>query len=83
MSTLQDRLDRIRDGFDGNASPEVKAVMANATEELRDSGIMDRLPAAGSLLPAFELPDTEGSPVRSADLLERGPLIISFYRGAW
>ena len=34
-------------------------------------------------LPAFELPDTEGSIVRSADLLARGPLVVTFYRGLW
>ncbi len=31
----------------------------------------------------FELPDSEGEPVRSAALLERGPLVLTFYRGLW
>lgn len=83
MSTLQERLDRIKAGFLKNVPAEVKAVMDRATEELRGSGIMARIPAPGGALPAFELPDSEGNIVRSSDLLERGPLVLTFYRGQW
>jgi hypothetical protein len=83
MSALQDRLDHIKAGFLAKSAPEVGTIITRATEELRDSGIMDRLPAVGDLAPPFELPDTDGRVVRSADLLERGPLIVSFYRGVW
>jgi len=29
------------------------------------------------------LPDETGSLVSSRDLLEKGPLVVSFYRGIW
>ena len=83
MSTLKERLDRIREGFAAQAPEGAKAIMRRATEDLRASGIMERLPTPGSSLPAFELEDTEGDTVRSADLLSRGPLIATFYRGLW
>jgi hypothetical protein len=83
MSTLQERLDRIRAGFLAQAPEEVRAVMTRATEDLRHSGILDGIPRPGSELPPFDLPDTEGNPLRSADLLARGPLVLSFYRGHW
>ena len=83
MSTLCERLDRIRAGFLAKASEDVKGVMARATDELRGSGILDRMPATGTLMQPFELPDSDGRVVRSADLLERGPLVVSFYRGSW
>ena len=31
----------------------------------------------------FALPDSRGRYVSSLDLLERGPLVLSFYRGGW
>jgi peroxiredoxin len=31
----------------------------------------------------FELPDHEGKPWRLADQLERGPVLLVFYRGDW
>lgn len=83
MRTLQARLDSIKAGFAKKAPPEAKAVMARATQDLRDSGILDRLPGPGEALPAFELRDTQGELVRSADLVGPGHLVISFYRGKW
>ena len=44
---------------------------------------MERVPAVGTDLHPFELTDTEGQVVRSAALLEQGPLVITFYRGLW
>ena len=67
MSKLQERLDRIKKGFVESAPAEARAIVERATEELRASGIMSRLPAPESALPAFELPDTEGELVRSVD----------------
>jgi len=40
-------------------------------------------PKPGDSLPAFLLPDENGRLVSSGDLLERGPLVISFNRGHW
>ena len=57
---LQDRLDHMKTSFLANAKPGVGQVIARATEEFQSSGIMDRLPKAGSMMPEFELPDTEG-----------------------
>lgn len=83
MSTLQERLDRIKAGFVSQVPQEVLQVMAGAEEELRSSGIMSRIPAPGSPLEPFQLADTAGQVVRSADLLSRGPLVLTVYRGAW
>jgi hypothetical protein len=33
--------------------------------------------------PFFSLKDLEGNVVNAADLLRRGPLVLSFYRGVW
>jgi peroxiredoxin len=57
--------------------------MHRATEELRASGIMDQVIKVGDPLQAFELPNASGQPVRSADLLAKGPLVLTFFRGAW
>ena len=83
MSTLQSRLDHIKAGFLEKAPEDAKTIMARATQDLRESGILARIPAAGDALPPFELPDTAGNLVRSADLLEQGPLVLTVYRGVW
>ncbi len=83
MSTLQETLDRIKAGFVSQVPQEVIQVMAGAEEELRASGIMSRIHAPGATLEPFELFDTDGQQVSSADLLSRGSLVLTVYRGAW
>mgnify|MGYP003573909073 CR=1 FL=1 len=81
---------RARDGSGSRASSsakkipaETREVMGRATQQLRDSGIMDRIPKVGDTLPAFSMPDTEGAPFGSQEALARGPLVLSVYRGVW
>jgi len=50
---------------------------------LRDSGLFDGALAIGDPLPPFRLPSTAGHLVDSAELLAKGPLVISFFRGEW
>lgn len=83
MSTLKERLDRIKAGFNESAPDEAKAIMSRAADELRASDILSRIPAPGTLLPAFELPDSEGLPVHSSTLFGKGSLVVTFYRGVW
>ena len=63
--------------------PERAAIMHRATEQLRTSGIMDHVIKVGGALPSFALPNAYGQEVRSADLLAKGPLVLTFFRGAW
>ncbi len=83
MSTLNERLKRIKESFLKSASSEIIAIMDRSIEALRTSGILDRIPRVGDRLPAFELADTGGRRVRSDELLETGPLVLTFYRGVW
>ncbi len=83
MGRLQARLDRIKAGFQEQAPEEALTLMGRATQELLDSDILEGVPKTGATLPAFELEETDGSIVRSADLLAQGPLVLTVYRGAW
>ena len=82
--SLQDKLDAFRADFEGKkAPPEVVAIMHKATADLIASGQADRALKAGARAPEFALPDGHGVLMRSADLLGRGPLVLTFYRGIW
>jgi peroxiredoxin len=85
---LQDRLDAFKADFvSGRLSfkptQERLDAMQRATAELIRSGQAQRAKKAGDLAPQFTLLDPEGKPVSSRELLARGPLVISFYRGVW
>jgi peroxiredoxin len=82
--SLQDKLDAFKADFEGNKAPaDVVAVMRKATADLIASGQADRALKSGARAPDFALPDADGQIVRSSDLLARGPLVLTFYRGVW
>ena len=81
--SLEDRLRGIREASAKRIPPERAAIMHRATEELRVSGIMDRAIKVGDQLPSFALPNANGQVVHSTDLLAKGPLVLTFFRGAW
>jgi len=81
--SLQEKLDAFKADFAAKAPPQVIATMSKATAELIASGQADRALKAGARAPQFELPDAQGRMIRSADLLARGPLALTFYRGVW
>jgi len=86
--TLQAKLDAFQADFLAgkppyNAPPEVHVVMKRATAELIASGLAERALKVGDKAPVFTLDDPDGNPVSSAELLAKGPLVVSFYRGVW
>lgn len=80
---LEDTLRGIREAAARRIPAEPAAIMHRATEELRRSGILDRVVRIGEALPPFALPGAHAEQVRSADLLAKGPLVLTFFRGAW
>nr|WP_272931079.1 peroxiredoxin-like family protein [Acetobacter indonesiensis] len=86
--SLQAKLDAFKADFEVgkppyNVPPSVIEIMHRATAELMASGIAEKAIKAGDKAPLFTLDDPEGHPVSSTDLLAKGPLVISFYRGVW
>jgi peroxiredoxin len=82
--SLQDQLDRITQNTRALVQPERLAISEKATEDLFNTGIEERTLKAGAQAPAFTLEDAlTHKPVRSADLLALGPLVINFFRGRW
>lgn len=52
-------------------------------EELRRSFAGKAVVAAGDQAPDFSLPDVCGNSVSLSGLLQKGPVVVSFYRGCW
>lgn len=50
---------------------------------LGHNGVLEQVAAPGDVFPDFMLPSAEGQLVALSDVLARGPVIISFFRGEW
>src|SRR5260370_4828280 len=86
--SLQAKLDAFKADFEAgkppyNVSRSVIETMHRATAELIASGAARRAKKAGEIAPSFSLQDPAGNGVNSYQLLKRGPLVVSFYRGVW
>jgi peroxiredoxin len=86
--SLQDRLDAFKADLENGKLPfkptaQQLDAMRRATAELVATGQAQRALKAGDKAPDFVLNDPDGKPVSLRELLAKGPLVVSFYRGVW
>ena len=80
---LQEKLTRLKNGFESQAPKEIVEVMHRATDDLEKSGILDSTVKVGDQAPDFSLKNADGQEFSLKDLLSHGPVVLSFYRGKW
>ena len=81
--SLEQKLAAIREGAAKRIPPASLAVMHDATERLRGSGILDRVIKPGAKAPDFSLADQDGNIVSLSAKLAGGPVVVSVFRGFW
>jgi len=80
---LQEKMDAYKKEMQARAPREALDIMHQATETLRQSGILKSVVKPGDPAPSFRLENTSGDVISMGDLLSKGPLVVSFYRGKW
>ena len=80
---LQEKLTRLKKGFESQAPKEIVEVMHRATADLEKSGILDSTVKVGDQAPDFSLKTAEDQEFSLKDLLSHDPVVLSFYRGKW
>jgi peroxiredoxin len=61
----------------------VRAIMAQCTTEIKDSGIERGALKAGDMMPVFELNNQYNELRRLSDYLAESPVVLNIYRGGW
>ena len=64
-------------------SPEFADIVDRMVARLVANNVGQSAPKPGEPMPDFILPDEGGRLVRLTDLLDRGPVVLSFHRGHW
>lgn len=81
-TTLESQLARIREGT-RERLPQLMEWIQRLVADLESSKVKDALDV-GDLAPDFTLRRADSDePVRLSGQLERGPAVLSFYRGRW
>jgi hypothetical protein len=81
--SLKEELETFLAQFKKDVPEEVRNIITTESERLAQSGIADQSLKVGDKAPAFSLSNGAGKTVSSNDLLSKGPMLVSFYRGGW
>jgi len=79
---LSERLKAVADRV-AQLSPDFAAVVGRMVARLAANNVGQTAPQVGEPMPDFILPDEQGRLVRLENLLEQGPVVVSFHRGHW
>jgi peroxiredoxin len=81
--SFQDKLAALREKSRRESDAANSAEMRDAVAQLVTAEEKARPLRVGGIAPVFVLPDANSVMISSADLLLRGPIIVTFYRGLW
>lgn len=83
MDGLTRQLDAFMAGFMERTDRETAATLRASAMALEHAGLTEHALKAGDLAPDFNLPNQAGKLVSLYGLLERGPVVLTFFRGGW
>ena len=81
--SLKEKLEAIHDASRGRIPEDKREIMTRATNDLRNSGIMESVAKVGDKAPDFSGTSHDGQTIAYGDLMGRGPVVLSFFRGHW
>jgi hypothetical protein len=82
-TNLTEQLTARREAFAAKAKPGWIDTMEAVHHELERTNAAARAPEVGDLAPPFLLPDMSGEFLDFREVVEGGPVILSFFRGRW
>src|SRR5258708_29950965 len=82
-TTLAQQLDEFLAGWKQRVPPERQAAMERHIAYLTETAAGKNAKQIGDQAPDIVLPDATGKSFAVADLLAKGPVIVTFYRGGW
>jgi len=81
--SLKEQLVEFRAGWYQRVPPERQAIMQRHIEQLRSGTVARTMLKVGDRAPAIMLKNALGVSVDVGELLKKGPVIVTFYRGGW
>ncbi|NET31450.1 MAG: AhpC/TSA family protein [Cyanothece sp. SIO1E1] len=80
---LKTALDARKAGWAEKASDEIKRIYTEGIEDVENSGILASAKQTGDIAPGFTLQNATGQEVSLSEYLDKGPVVLTWYRGGW
>ncbi|MDO6675512.1 peroxiredoxin-like family protein [Tenacibaculum sp. 1_MG-2023] len=81
--TLRNQLKEHADNSAKNIPKEAKDIMLAGIDKLEKTDIIKNATKKGDIFPDFSLPNAKGELTSLNALLEKGKVVVTFYRGGW
>ncbi|CCO23415.1 alkyl hydroperoxide reductase [Maridesulfovibrio hydrothermalis] len=81
--SLTKQLNEVLEGSRAEIPATILDTMSRATADLKATGIENKALQNGKKAPSFTLKNHLGEDRTLEAMLEKGPLVVSFYRGGW
>jgi peroxiredoxin len=81
--SLKAQIDACRRAFEASTPPGIVAALEGSVAELVQTGLVGEAVKAGERAPLFRLRSNTGDFVSLSEALDRGPVVLSFFRGGW
>ena len=81
--SLKAQLEACRREYEANAEPQVVDAARRSVGALAETGLVANAVKAGEMAPQFRLRCRRGGFINLSDLIDRGPVVVSFFWGDW
>ena len=81
--SLEETLQQFNRDMTGKIPEEKLKLMRDAIDELRSRQLAKNAKQKGDVVDNFSLTNAKGEQIALQDLLQEGPVVLSFYRGSW
>ncbi|RYM31372.1 AhpC/TSA family protein [Brumimicrobium glaciale] len=82
-TSLKSKLDEKKENFELKADDNKKRAYKEGIESVEKSGIISKAKQVGDQAPNFTLNNALGNPVELKDVLKKGKVVLTWYRGGW
>ncbi len=81
--SLQKQLDTRAEEFAAKTPGAMRKQMTDGVQAVREAGVVAHAKQVGDTAPDFTLGNAKGEKVKLSNLLEKGPVVLTWYRGGW
>ncbi len=81
--SLQEELDQKKEANRARATPGKLAAYDDGIQAIVSAKVVETARKVGDVAPDFTLNDSKGNPVTLSGELEKGPVVLTWYRGGW
>ncbi|MCH4890183.1 redoxin domain-containing protein [Acidaminobacter sp. JC074] len=80
---ISESLAALKNNFYSSAPKDILDIIDQSIFDLVENKLVEKAIKVGKKMPEFTLKNAVGNQISLSSLLQKGPLVVNFYRGGW